>query len=83
MVGETGGCALEQVVGKDAVVVGKRDDVCSDSVQASIPCTRQTALGTYVLDRERVVLSQHLLDPIVVVLIDEQYAKSTVSLPLE
>ena len=73
----------EEVVGIDAVVVRECEHVCVDVRERGVACTRETSLGSERFHAEPLVLVQDPLDAVIGVLVDDEYAKRAVRLPLE
>src|SRR6266540_4111702 len=74
---------LEQTGRKNAVVVGKGDEICPNTSERRVAGARKASWGAQPLDGERMLFTQNLVEAIVLVLIDEQHAKVAVRLRLQ
>ena len=70
-------------MGKHAVVVGEGDEVGFDVPDCRVPGAREATLGAQTDDVEVTLLSQDRLESIVLVLVDEQYAKIAMRLQVQ
>jgi len=67
-------------VRKHAVVVGEGDEIGLDVPDCCVPGAREATRGAQPDDVELTLLSEDRLEPIVLVLVDEEHAKVAVRL---
>ena len=74
------GDPLEEVVRIHAVIVRERDEVRANLREGRVSSTREAPDGAEMLHLERWVVSDHLLEPVVLVLVDDHDAETAVRL---
>ena len=74
---------LEQTGRKNAVVVGKGDEICRDLYERRVAGARKASSGAQPHEGERTLFTQDRVQAIVLVLVDEQHAKVAVRLRLQ
>ena len=78
--GEPTGNAFKKVGGIDAIVVRKGDEVGAQVAEAGVARARQPSQCAEVIDLERRMAARDLVQPVVVVLVDQQDAEGAVCL---